>query len=149
MKAGWSPGNNDEVSMFNLTVFQIFYWMVGKVWKLRPVPLKKNSLKVHTLKKFFARRNYFTFFPAALCAVKHLLYTSNLLPTPMLMSSVASNMRPRSHRKYFPNNGVHVILYMWWPRTQLCSWNSSMTSTSVFALQSNHVRTSAVWNMMK
>ena len=44
----------------------------------------------------------------------------------------------------FPNNGVHVLLYMWWPQTQLSSWNSSMTSTSVFALQSNHVRTSAV-----
>ena len=24
-------GNDDEVSAFNLTVFQIFYWTVGKV----------------------------------------------------------------------------------------------------------------------
>ena len=24
-------GNDDEVSTFNLTVFQIFYWTVGKV----------------------------------------------------------------------------------------------------------------------
>ena len=30
-KAGQSPGNNDKVSTFNLTVFQIFIWMVGKV----------------------------------------------------------------------------------------------------------------------
>ena len=66
------------------TDFQIFYWTVGKVWKL--IPLKKGSLKVHTLKNFpprVARRNYFTFFSAALFAVQHGLYTSNLLPTPM------------------------------------------------------------------
>ena len=51
-KAGRSHGNDDEVGTFNLTVFQIFYWTVGKVWKL--IPLKEGSLKVHTLKKIFA-----------------------------------------------------------------------------------------------
>ena len=54
-------GNDDKVSAFNLTVLQIFYWTVGKVWKL-----KKSSLKVHTFKNLppsYARRNSSTFFP--------------------------------------------------------------------------------------
>ena len=46
-RESWA-GNDDEVSAFNLTVFQIFYWTVGKVWKL--IPLKEGGLKVHTLK---------------------------------------------------------------------------------------------------
>ena len=29
-RESWA-GNDDAVSAFNLTVFQIFYWMVGKV----------------------------------------------------------------------------------------------------------------------
>ena len=29
-RESWA-GNDDEVSAFNLTVFQIFYWTVGKV----------------------------------------------------------------------------------------------------------------------
>ena len=29
-RESWA-GNNDEVSAFNLIVFQIFYWTVGKV----------------------------------------------------------------------------------------------------------------------
>ena len=44
-------------------------------------PLKKGSLKVHTLKKFAATRTFH--FIAALRAAQHDLYTSNLLPTPM------------------------------------------------------------------
>ena len=47
-----------------------------------------------------------------------------------------------------PTTESTYSLYMWWPRTQLCSWKSSMTSTSVFALQLNHVQTSAVRNTM-
>ena len=30
-EAGQSPGDNDKVSTYNLTVFPIFYWTVGKV----------------------------------------------------------------------------------------------------------------------
>ena len=30
-KAGQSPENDDKVSTYNLTVFQIFYWTVGRV----------------------------------------------------------------------------------------------------------------------
>ena len=30
-EAGQSPANDDKVSTYNLTVFQIFYWTVGKV----------------------------------------------------------------------------------------------------------------------
>ena len=30
-EAGQSPGNDDKVSTYNLTVFPIFYWTVGKV----------------------------------------------------------------------------------------------------------------------
>ena len=68
-RESWA-GNDEKVSAFNLTVFQIFYWTVGKVWKL--IHLKKGSLKAHT-------------FSAALRAVQHRLYTSTLLPTPMVL----------------------------------------------------------------
>ena len=86
-KAGWSPGNDDQVSMYNLTVFQIFYWMVGKVLKL--IPLKKGSLKVHTLRKFAAAHN----------AVQYDLYTPNLRPClciPKNPSSVSGLLRMTS-----------------------------------------------------
>ena len=40
-EAGRSPGNDDEVSTYNLTVFQIFCWTVEKVRKL--ILLKKGG----------------------------------------------------------------------------------------------------------
>ena len=60
-KAGRSPWNNDEVSMYNLTVFQIFYWRVGKVWKL--IPLKKGFI-------LQSKGAHFEKFAAALRAAK-------------------------------------------------------------------------------
>ena len=36
-KAGRSPGNDDEVSALNLTVFQLLYWTIGKVSKQKAV----------------------------------------------------------------------------------------------------------------
>ena len=74
-KAGWSPGNDDQVSMYNLTVFQIFYWTVGKVLKL--IPLKKGSLKVHTMRKLAATHNAVKLFSSKYA------YTPNLLSMPM------------------------------------------------------------------
>ena len=73
-KTGRSARKDDEISPYNLTVFQIFYLTVGKVSIL--IPLKNAlfcSLKVHTLKKVATVGS----------AVQHGLYTSNSLPTPM------------------------------------------------------------------
>ena len=72
-KAGGSPGNDDEVSTYNLTVFQMFYgWGGLKAYSFE----KKSSLGANFEKKLPPRI-------AALRAAQHGLYTSNLLPTPM------------------------------------------------------------------
>ena len=89
-EAAWaSPGNNNEVSTYNLTVFQMFYWTVGKVWKL--IPLKKGfilqSKGARFEKTFSTITEIILHFFAALRAVQHILYTSNLLPTPMYISA--------------------------------------------------------------
>ena len=64
--------------------------------------LTKGSLKVHTLKKSPAARSaakLLDIFSAALRAVQHGLYTSNLLPTPMSWSSNSCCFTPKRHKK--------------------------------------------------
>ena len=90
-KAGRCPGSDDEVGTYNLTVFRIFYLTVGKVGKLTPLKkgfiLQSKGAHFEKIRRRATRDEIILHFTAALRAVQHSLYTSNLLPTPICYGS--------------------------------------------------------------